>query len=51
MCLKWWSYDTVSFSLFLRGAVVVVGSKANCPLVGPGPVGGMPCVGGLSKGS
>ena len=25
--------------------------KSNCPLVGPGTVGGMPSVGGLSKGS
>ena len=24
---------------------------ANCPLVGPGPVGGMSSVGGLCKGS
>ena len=25
--------------------------KANCPLMEPGPVGGVPSVGGLSKGS
>ena len=25
--------------------VVVIGFKANCPLVGPGPIGGMPSVG------
>ena len=29
----------------------VVGFKANCKLVGPGPIGGVPSVGGLSKGS
>ena len=25
--------------------------KANCPLMGPGAIGGVPTVGGLSKGS
>ena len=25
--------------------------ESNCPLVGPGTIGGMPSVGGLSKGS
>ena len=28
----------------------VVSFKANCPLVGPGPIGGVSSVGGLSKG-
>ena len=28
-------------------AAVAVGSKANYPLVGPGPTGEMPSVGGL----
>ena len=36
---------------FIKLSVVVVGFKVNCPLVGPGPIGGMPTVGGLSKGS
>ena len=29
---------------------LVEGFKANCQLVGPGPIGGMSSVGGLSKG-
>ena len=33
----------------LNIVVVVVGVKANCPLVGPGPIGGMPSVGGLLR--
>ena len=27
----------------------VVGFKADCPLVGPGPIGGVPSVGSLER--
>ena len=40
--------NTLQNNIFNR---LVVGFKANFLLVGPGPIGGMHCVGGLSKGS
>ena len=34
-----------------HGLVLGCRFKANCPLVGPGPIGAVPSMGGLSKGS
>ena len=36
--------------IITQNVVVVVGFKADCLLVEPGPTGGMTSVGGLSKG-
>ena len=44
---KYMSYSLTSSHFFssINYAVVVVGFEANCPLVGPGPMGGVPFVG------
>ena len=47
--LKFVLYALKNFNNLKRNSRLVVDFKANCPLVGPGPIGGMPSVGGFLR--
>ena len=44
---RWWRWQMLMME---EDWLVGCRLKANCPLVGPGPIGGVPSVGGLDDG-